>query len=458
MAVKRRESDARRGRLNAPADADGPVDADAPADADDPVGADDPVDADGADGPVDADAPAGADPAVGAAADVVGASGAETVTVGVIMNGVTGRMGTNQHLLRSIVAIRRQGGIEVGDGRVIWPEPLLVGRREHRLRELAESTGLERFTTRLDEALAEPGFSVYFDAQATSARPGDVEAAIAAGKHVYCEKPIAPDLETSLELVRLARAAGVKNGVVQDKLFLPGLIKLRSLVEQGFFGRILSVRGEFGYWVFEGPDPAGQRPSWNYRAEDGGGIVSDMFCHWRYVLDDVLAPVRSVTALAATHLPRRFDEAGREYACTAEDAAYGTFELEGGIVVQLNSSWATRVNRDELLELHVDGTEGSAVAGLRGCRIQPRAATPKAVWNPDIPNPIDFRAGWIEVPETTEHDNAFKAQWELFLRHVVLDEPFRWDFAAGAKGIQLAELGMRSWAERRTLDVPELPI
>ena len=384
--------------------------------------------------------------------------GGGMVTLGVIMNGVTGRMGTNQHLLRSIVAIRRQGGVEVGDGRVIWPEPVLVGRREHRLRELAEETGVERFTTDLAGALADPELPIYFDAQATAVRARDVEAAIAAGKHVYCEKPIAPDLDTAMRLVRLARDAGVRNGVVQDKLFLPGLIKLRALVESGFFGQILAVRGEFGYWVFEGPEPPGQRPSWNYRAEDGGGIVSDMFAHWRYVLDDVIAPVRTVTALGATHVPRRFDERGREYECTAEDAAYGTFELEGGIVVQLNSSWATRVNRDELLELHVDGTDGSAVAGLRGCRIQPRAATPKAVWNPDIPNPIDFRAGWLEVPGTADDDNAFKAQWELFLRHVALGEPFRWDFVAGAKGIQLAELGMRSWAERRTLDIPELEL
>jgi predicted dehydrogenase len=376
--------------------------------------------------------------------------------VGVIMNGVTGRMGTNQHLLRSILAIREQGGIELADGEVIWPEPLLVGRREHKLRSLAERTGLERWTTDLEGALAEPGHEIYFDAQATSARARDVTAAIAAGKHVYCEKPIAPDLETALELARLADGAGIKHGVVQDKLFLPGLVKLRNLIESGALGRVLSVRGEFGYWVFEGPEPPAQRPSWNYRSEDGGGIVVDMFCHWRYLLDEIFAPVRTVTALGATHIPRRYDEAGEPYECTAEDAAYGTFELEGGIVVQLNSSWVTRVDRDELLELHVDGTEASAVAGLHGCRVQPREATPKATWNPDLPNQIDFRAGWIEVPDTRAYDNGFKAQWELFLRHVARDEPFRWGFLAGAKGIQLAELGMRSWAERRTLDVPEL--
>jgi predicted dehydrogenase len=370
------------------------------------------------------------------------------------MNGVTGRMGMNQHLLRSIVAIREQGGIELDGGERIWPEPVLVGRREHKLRELAERTGVERWSTDLDSVLADPQLEVYFDAALTSVRPDGVRAAIAAGKHVYCEKPIAPDLPTAMELLRLAGDAGVKHGVVQDKLFLPGLLKLAELVRSGFFGRILSVRGEFGYWVFEGPEPPAQRPSWNYRRADGGGIVVDMFCHWRYVLDNLFGPVRTVTALGATHLPTRYDERGEPYEATAEDAAYGQFELDGGIVVQLNSSWCTRVDRDELLELHVDGTEGSAVAGLHGCRIQHRAATPKAVWNPDLPSSIDFRAGWTEVPETRAYDNGFKAQWELFLRHVVRDEPFPWGFAEGARGIQLAELGMQSWAERRTLDVP----
>jgi predicted dehydrogenase len=375
--------------------------------------------------------------------------------VGVIMNGVTGRMGTNQHLLRSIVAIREQGGVELAGGERIVPEPLLVGRREKRLRELAESTGLERFTTDLESTLSDPAYPVYFDAQATAVRPDAVRAAIAAGKHVYCEKPIAPDTETALDLLRLARDAGVKHGVVQDKLFLPGMLKLAELIREGFFGRILSVRGEFGYWVFEGPEPPAQRPSWNYRREDGGGIMVDMFCHWRYVLDNLFGPVRTVTALGVTHIPTRYDEQGEPYEATADDAAYGIFELEGGILVQLNSSWCTRVDRDELLELHVDGTEGSAVAGLRGCRVQPRAATPTAVWNPDIPNPIDFRAGWDELPETDD-ENAFKVQWEMFLRHVVGDDPFPWGFAEAAKGIQLAELGVRSWVERRTLEIPAL--
>jgi len=377
-------------------------------------------------------------------------------TVGIIMNGVTGRMGTNQHLVRSILAIREAGGVRIDDDTVIWPEPVLVGRNEAKLRALAEAHGVQRWTTDLDACLRDPDLPIYFDAQITSGRAPAVRAAIAAGKHVYCEKPIAEDLETALELYRLARDAGVKHGVVQDKLWLPGLLKLQRLVESGFFGRILSVRGEFGYWVFEGDWQPAQRPSWNYRKEDGGGIIVDMLCHWRYVLDNLFGGVKAVSCLGATHIPERVDEQGRRYRATADDAAYATFELEGDVVAHINSSWAVRVHRDELFSLQVDGTHGSAVAGLRSCKFQHRAATPKPVWNPDIPNPFDFYADWQEMPDNAAFDNAFKAQWELFLRHVVLDEPFRWDLHEAAKGVQLAELGIASWQERRWRNVPEL--
>jgi predicted dehydrogenase len=378
--------------------------------------------------------------------------------VGMIMNGVTGRMGMNQHLIRSILAIRAQGGVSLPGGDTIWPEPLLVGRSEDKLAKLAAAHGLERFTTDLEAALADPAYEIYFDAQLTSARPPAVEAAIAAGKHVYCEKPVTPDVESALALARAARDAGVKVGVVQDKLFLPGLIKLRRLVAAGFFGRIIAARGEFGYWVYPGPDPKPQRPSWNYRTEDGGGIISDMFPHWRYVLDNVFGPVRSVCAIGATHIPERVDEAGETYAATAEDAAYAMFGFDGGTIVQLNASWCVRVNRDELFELQVDGTLGSAVAGLRECKVQPAIATPPSVWNPDLPDPVAHRDSWIDVPATDQPDNGFKLQWELFLRHVVLDEPFVWDFVEGARGVQLAELGEQSWGERRWVDVPELTL
>jgi predicted dehydrogenase len=380
--------------------------------------------------------------------------GVELRRIGIVMNGVTGRMGTNQHLVRSILAIRAQGGVPVGAGERLWPEPLLVGRDERKLRALAEPHGLD-FTTDLEAALADDDYTVYFDAQVTSRRQAAVRAALEAGRHVYCEKPITEDLACALALARLAEQAGVKHGVVQDKLFLPGLRTLKRVLDSGAVGRILAVRGEFGYWVFPGPDPAPQRPSWNYRAEDGGGIVADMFSHWRYVLDELFGSVRGVYALAATHLPVRHDEQGRPYDATAEDAAYAIFELEDGVVAQLNSSWCVRVDRGELFELQVDGTDGSAVAGLRECRIQPGAATPRSVWNPDLPDPIDHRAACLPVP-ATDTENAFKVQWERFLRHVALDEPFPWDFRAAARGVQLAELGLRSWREKRFLEVPVL--
>lgn len=365
-------------------------------------------------------------------------------------------MGTNQHLIRSIKAIRDQGGIKGANGDILMPDPILVGRQAHKVQRLAEEHGVARWSTNLDECLADPYNTLYFDAQTTQLRAEGLEKAIRAGKHVYCEKPVASELDHVLELARLAKSAGVKNGVVQDKLFLPGLIKLKRLIDAGFFGKILSVRMEFGYWVFEGDWQAGQRPSWNYRKEDGGGMISDMFAHWRYVLDNLFGEVRKVSCLGATHIPSRVDEAGNRYDCTAEDAAYATFVLDGGIVVQSNSSWAVRVNRNELLDIQVDGTEGSAVAGLRDCRVQHRATTPKPVWNPDIPNPHAFVDQWADVPDNQVFENAFKLQWEMFLRHVAWDEPFPWDLLEGAKGTQLSDLAMQSWQEGRFVDVPEL--
>ncbi|MER8116385.1 Gfo/Idh/MocA family oxidoreductase [Streptomyces sp. NPDC094031] len=379
-------------------------------------------------------------------------------TVRIAMNGVTGRMGYRQHLLRSILALRDQGGLDLGDGTVLRPEPILLGRREHALRQIAERHGLEHIATDLDAVLADPSVDIYFDAQITAARPAAIRKAIAAGKHVYTEKPTATGLDAALELARLAREKGVRHGVVQDKLFLPGLLKLKRLIDGGFFGRVLSVRGEFGYWVFEGDGQRAQRPSWNYRAEDGGGIVADMFPHWEYVLHELFGRVTSVQALTATHIPRRRDERGEPYEATADDAAYGIFELDGGAIAQINSSWAVRVHRDELVEFQVDGTEGSAVAGLRDCRVQHRATTPRPVWNPDLPATEAFRAQWQELPDNGEFGNGFKAQWELFLRHVYADAPYRWDLLAGARGVQLAELGLRSAAEGRRVAVPEIAL
>ncbi len=379
-------------------------------------------------------------------------------SIGIIMNGVTGRMGTNQHYIRSILAIRKQGGVKINDGEVIWPEPVLVGRNVAKLQQLANMGEGIRISTDVDAELANPANHIYFDSQTTGRRAEGVHKAVKAGKHVYCEKPTAVDAKTALDLYNICTKAGIKNGVVQDKLWLPGMLKIKRLKEQGFFGKILSVRGEFGYWVYEGHNIPAQRPSWNYRKEDDGGIIVDMLCHWRYVLDNLFGEVKAVSCLGATHIPERVDEQGKAYKCTADDSAYATFELADGVIAHFNSSWTVRVRRDDLLTLQIDGTHGSAVAGLRECWTQHYGNTPKPVWNPDIAQPIDFYGGWSKVPEQETYDNAFKVQWEMFLRHVVLDEPFRWSLLEGAKGVQLAELGLESWAKRAWVDVPSLVV
>lgn len=381
-----------------------------------------------------------------------------TKRLGIVMHGITGRMGMNQHLIRSIVAIRRDGGVTLPNGDRVMPDPILVGRNEGKIKALAQAHGVERWSTDLDAALANPEDTVFFDAATTEMRPKLLSKAIAAGKHVYCEKPVATNLKEALGIAKQAKAAGIKHGVVQDKLFLPGLLKLKMLIDSGFFGRILSVRGEFGYWVFEGDLQPIQRPSWNYRAEEGGGIILDMICHWRYVLDNTFGNVRSVSCLGATHIPERWDEAGKKYTATADDAAYATFELEGGIVAQINSSWTTRVRRDDLVTFHVDGTHGSAVAGLTDVVTQSRVNTPRPVWNPDVKQPIDFLAGWQSVPEYASFGNGFRVQWEAFIRHLVSDAPFKWDLVEGAKGVQLVECALQSWKERRWIDVPKLDV
>jgi predicted dehydrogenase len=385
-----------------------------------------------------------------------------THRLGIIMHGVTGRMGMNQHLIRSIVAIRNQGGVTLSNGDKVMPDPILIGRNAEKIEALAKANGISRFGTDLDQALANKEDTVFFDAGTTQMRPTLLAKAIQAGKHVYCEKPIATNLNEAVEIARLAEKSGVKHGAVQDKLFLPGLRKLDMLRKAGFFGKMLSVRIEFGYWVFEGDLQPIQRPSWNYRKEDGGGIILDMVCHWRYVLDNLFGEVQSVSCLGATHIPTRWDEANKPYECTADDAAYATFELKGHqgehVVAQVNSSWTTRVNREDLVTFHVDGTHGSAVAGLQSCKAQSRVNTPRPVWNPDVKQTMTFTDQWQEVPDTQFYDNGFKIQWEHFIRHIVENEPYRWTLPEGAKGVQLVEAALQSWQERRWVDVAPLKI
>ncbi len=382
-----------------------------------------------------------------------------TRTLGIIMHGVTGRMGLNQHLVRSILAIRDQGGVVLPNGDRVMPDPILVGRNAEKIAALANQYGIARSTSDLAGALKNPNDTLFFDAATTQMRADLVTQAIEAGKHIYCEKPVADSLDKAVAIAKLAKQKGIKNGVVQDKLFLPGLRKIAMLRDSGFFGRMLSVRGEFGYWVFEGDwgQPA-QRPSWNYKKGEGGGIILDMLCHWRYVLDNLFGDVQAVSCLGATHIPSRVDESGKTYAADTDDSAYATFQLAGGVIAHINSSWTTRVRRDDLVTFHVDGTHGSAVAGLTRCVTQARVNTPRPVWNPDVPQTMKFNDQWEEVPDNVTYENGFKIQWEDFIRHLVAGTPWKYDLVEGAKGVQLAELGLKSWAERRWIDVPALSI
>ncbi len=378
--------------------------------------------------------------------------------LGIIMNGVTGRMGMNQHLIRSIVAIRNQGGVTLKNGDRVMPDPILIGRNAEKVQALANAHGIKRWSTDLDAALENENDTLFFDAATTQMRASLLKKAMKAGKDIYCEKPVSDTLKDAMDLVKAAKKAGIRHGVVQDKLFLPGLLKLKLLIDSGFFGKILSVRGEFGYWVFEGDWQPAQRPSWNYRKKDGGGIILDMVCHWRYVLDNLFGNVESVSCLGATHIPKRWDENGKPYTNDVDDAAYATFQLEGNVVAQMNMSWCTRVRRDDLVTFHVDGTHGSAVAGLQKCWSQSRVNTPRPVWNPDVPQTINFFDTWSEVPGVGNYDNGFKVEWEMFIRHLFDGTPFKWTLLEGAKGVQLVEAALKSWKERRWIDVPALKV
>lgn len=377
--------------------------------------------------------------------------------LGIIMNGVTGRMGTNQHLIRSILAIMKEGGVKLDNGDTVMPDPILVGRNAEKVEALAKEHNVARWTTDLDGAIANPDDTLFFDSASTNLRAELLRKAIDAGKDIYCEKPSAGTLEDAIDVYERAEKAGIRHGVVQDKIFLPGLQKMKRLMDDGFFGRLLSVKIDFGYWVFEGDWKQAQRPSWNYRKGDGGGIILDMMPHWRYVLDNTFGNVKSVSCLGRVNIDKRWDENDEPYDADADDASYALVELEGGAVAQIFASWCTRVRKDDLVTFHADGTHGAAVAGLTKCYTQDRPATPSPVWNPDEPQTIPFFETWEEYGADMTFDNGFKSEWEMFIRSLYEDTPFHWNLREGAKGVQLAEAAMQSWHERRWIDIDEVP-
>ncbi|MCX7142117.1 MAG: Gfo/Idh/MocA family oxidoreductase [Proteobacteria bacterium] len=374
----------------------------------------------------------------------------------IIFEGATGRLGNAQHL-RALLAIRAQGGIALKGGERLTPEPVLLGRNPDKLKTLASAHGLS-WSTDSAPLLADKANEIYFDASVTAGRFERAQKAIAAGKHVYLEKPVADSLVHALELASAAQRAGVRHGVVQDKLFLPGLHKMRKVIGSGFLGKILSAKLDFGWWVFDGELYPAQRSSWNYRRCDGGGLVLDMFPHWRYIIDRLLGDIRAVSCRVATLVPQRRDEAGQPYAVDVEDSALATFELAGGALVEVNSSWATRVKRDDMFTLQIDGTQGSVSCGLHRCSVQPLAATPSPQWNIEAERSENFDDQWQLVPDVDAYQNPYRAGWELFLRHVADGAPFPSPLIEGAKGLQLVDGCYRSHAERRWVDLPALSI
>jgi len=369
--------------------------------------------------------------------------------IGIIVHGATGRIGATQHLANALAPIRAEGGLVSGTNRIM-PRLLLAGRNATRLEEIARLHGGLEWTTDVDAALAKPAYSIFFDAAATEQRVAVLTKAIAAGKHIYSEKPAAPTVAEGLALLHAARARGLKTGVVEDKIYLPGLQKLRTLSADGFFGRVTGFRLEFGWWVFDGIERASQRPSWNYKRTTGGGLTLDMYPHWRYVLEGILGPIQRVVTAASTAIPERRDETGAPYRVDVEDASLTLAELANGVIGSIICSWATRVRRDDLLTLQIDGTAGSAIAGLHRCWIQTSAETPLVKhFNPDRDLGIDYRADWKEVAGRGSYINPYRMGWEKFLRHVADDAPLTNDFAAGLRDVQLAQACYRSLAERK---------
>jgi predicted dehydrogenase len=379
-----------------------------------------------------------------------------TKTIGIIINGATGRIAETQHLGNALIPIRAEGGIVSGANRIV-PRLLLVGRNAARLDAIARRHDVAGWTTDLDAALANPEFSIFFDAAATAQRPVLLAKAIAAGKHIYGEKPVAPTVAEGLALLRAAQARGLKTGAVEDKIYLPGMQKLRALVVSGFFGRVVGFRLEFGWWVFDGSDRKGQRPSWNYKRSTGGGLTLDMYPHWRYVIESMLGPIRRVVAATATAIPERRDEAGAAYRVDVDDTSVTIAELANGAVGTIICSWATRVRRDDLLTLQIDGTGGSAIAGLHRCWMQSNASTPLVQhFNPDRDLGFDYRADWKEVAGTGRHVNPYRIGWENFLRHVVDNAPLVSDLASGIRDVQLAQACYRSMTESKWVALDDI--
>jgi predicted dehydrogenase len=373
--------------------------------------------------------------------------------IGIILNGATSGIVHRQHLVHVLEPILREGGLPLSDGSRVVPDILMVGRDETKLQQVGEKFGLKNWTTDLDAAIANPDYTIFFDASVTAGREDRLKKAISAGKHIYTEKPIANSLEEARAVLKAAEDAGVCHGVMCDKIFLPGLLKLKRLLDSDFFGRVVSAKLEFGWWIFDGHGETGQRPSWNYRKKDGGGLVLDMFPHWSYILNHLFGGVENIYCQIATEIPERVDEDGNVYAVDVEDTANGLLTLSGGVPAQLLTSWATRVRRDDVLSIQVDGTEGSAFATAHGCWTQSLEDTPLPRLDTVNGQTMNLFETWDEAPDAEPFQHSFRYGWELYLRHVMEDGPFPFGLEQGVKAIQLVDAAYRSAEERRAIDI-----
>ena len=376
-------------------------------------------------------------------------------TLGIILHGVTGRMGTNQHLIRSIKSIQNEGGIKLSDGNFLNLDVILSGRDKDKLSNLSKKHQISKWTTDLDKILQDSSYQVFFDSASTKMRAENITKAIKYNKHIYCEKPSAEKFQEAYDLFLLAEKKFVRHGVVQDKLFLPGLIKLKKLIQQNFFGKILSVKIDFGYWVFTGKDEnqPSQRPSWNYRKEEGGSIIIDMMCHWQYIITHLFGEIEDFVCMGKNHISTRYDNNAKSYHANADDACYAIVNLKNGILVQINSDWCTRVRKDDLVTFKVDGELGSALATLSQCYLQPLDKTPRPIWNPDEKQKHNFFNDWELVFENETYENAFKTQWILFLKHIAEGSPWDYGLEKGAEAVRFAELALKSWKEKKWINL-----
>ena len=381
--------------------------------------------------------------------------------IGIILNGATGGICSFQHLANSLAPIRAEGGLRIGD-ETIMPKLLLVGRDNERLSEVARANGVDDWTTELDRALDNTDFPVFFDAAATHMRADILHRALAAGKHIFAEKPVAPSVDEGLALLRDAESRKLKHGVVEDKLHLPGLAKLATLVDGGFFGRIVGFKLEFGWWVFDGITDAAQRPSWNYKRATGGGLVSDMTPHWRYIIEGLLGRIDRIVCATSIAQVERADESGVGFQVDVEDTAPPLLRMESGVTGAILASWATRVRREDLMTMQIDGTKGSAVAGLRRCFTQRAAETPAIAGfrmgkDVDTMNvATDFFVDWQEVSDATPYKNPYRYGWEKFIAHVVADAPFDAPLSAGIRDVQLSQACVESAASGEWMEMPLL--